>query len=348
MKEINIYDSYLNRLGTIDNFQSLIWTRKYLTSGNFELHAPLTVDNFKILKVENIIGRKDSLEAGVIEGVVYKEEKNALKIICKGRFLSSYLDRRLLKKTYNFNGKVEQAMHNLINKVVAIPLLELASLKNFDEKINFQVTYKNLLNTLVKLAKGSSLGFRIVPNFITKKLLFEVYKGKDRTINQDVNNHVVFSEEYGNLLNTNLIVNTKLIKTFAVVGGEGEREERVIVEVGGGSGLELREIFVDAKSIRRDNLNLVAYQQKLRQKGEEILKKNALIESFDFQILPNANFIYKRDYDLGDIVTISKKSWNIKQNKRITEIQEVYENGGVIINLTLGNTLPEVIDWEDK
>lgn len=40
------------------------------------------------------------------------------------------------------------------------------------------------------------------------------------------------------------------------------------------------------------------------------------------------NFSYKKDYDLGDIVTVRKKAWGIEMDKRITEIQEIYENGG--------------------
>ena len=64
--------------------------------------------------------------------------------------------------------------------------------------------------------------------------------------------------------------------------------------------------------------------------------------------LPEVNFKYKRDYDLGDIVTVNKKAWGIKMEKRITEIQEVYENGGFQIVPTFGNPLPDTVDLSDN
>ena len=71
------------------------------------------------------------------------------------------------------------------------------------------------------------------------------------------------------------------------------------------------------------------------------------VEAFDYQTAAMGNFKYKKDYDPGDIVTIRKEAWGISLNKRITGIEEVYEQGGVIINPTLGEPIPESITWED-
>ena len=47
------YDQNLNRLGVIDVFRSLIWTRKYYECGTFELHAPLNTRNLQLLAENN-------------------------------------------------------------------------------------------------------------------------------------------------------------------------------------------------------------------------------------------------------------------------------------------------------
>ena len=65
--ELRVYDLDLNRKGVIDNFQSLIWTRKYYESGTFEIYAPLTQSNIDLLKQERLVGKDGSIEVGIIE-----------------------------------------------------------------------------------------------------------------------------------------------------------------------------------------------------------------------------------------------------------------------------------------
>ena len=71
-------------------------------------------------------------------------------------------------------------------------------------------------------------------------------------------------------------------------------------------------------------------------------------ESVECETEADKNFKYKTHYDLGDIVTVKKKKWGIVLNQRITELQEVYEYGGMYVVPTMGDALPEKIDWSDK
>ena len=72
------------------------------------------------------------------------------------------------------------------------------------------------------------------------------------------------------------------------------------------------------------------------------------MECLEATTLPFVNFAYKTDYDLGDIVTVNKKAWSLEMDKRITEIQEIYENGGFSIVPTFGSPLPESVDLSDN
>ena len=65
--EVRIYDRDLNFKGVIENHTSLIWTRKYYEPGNFEIHAPITKKNLRLLTKGNILSTRGSSEAGVIE-----------------------------------------------------------------------------------------------------------------------------------------------------------------------------------------------------------------------------------------------------------------------------------------
>lgn len=262
--------------------------------------------------------------------------------------MSSYLNRRLIKSTFSFYGKTEVAMRELIKYISPIPLVELGELNNFDEKITFQATMKELLTIISNLSKASGIGFRLVPDIARRKILFETYKGVDRSFGQKVNSRVIFSKNYNNLNQITYTWNNQLEKTFAIVGGEGEGPQRVYVEIGGGEGLDLKEVFVDAKDIRSDEFaSKDEYLNALKQRGYDSLIKKQISESFEYDTLPNGNFKYKVDYDLGDIVTIKKSEWGINNNVRITEIEEIYENGGMTVVPTLGNALPDTVDWSD-
>lgn len=345
--EIRVYDSNLDLQGIIENQTSLIWTRKYYEPGEFELYIPITEENKRLVKIDNIVYKTGSIEAGVIEYVIMEESSNAAQITVKGRFLSSYLDRRLIKGTYIFNGLVESAMRNLIDNCVPIPKLSLGETQGFDDLVDFQVTYKGLLNTLEKLGKGANIGFRIRPDFNNKTLTFELYKGIDRTSSQGANSRVIFSDAYENLNDSKYTVNTQTEKTIVYVGGEGKGDERIVVSVGSGTGLNLKEMFYNASSERQESLTLEQYEDVLRNRGKEILADNSLIQSFESSTDANVNFTYKVNYDLGDIVTVKKKAWGITQDFRITELQEVYEYGGMKVVPTFGNPLPDYIEWED-
>lgn len=345
--EITVYDRYLNRKGTIENHTSLQWRRKLYECGTFELHVPATAQNLKLLVPGNIITQGDKKEAAVIRGQTNEESTLVNEIVRTGYFLPIYFTDRLTGPLFNFSGKVEDAMRNMINRAEAIPLLEVSDPVGYTETVEFQATYKNVLTYLEKLAKGAEIGYRVVPDFRNKKMVFETFKGIDRTTAQGKQPRVIFSESYNNLNQAKYTYNDELYKTKVVVGGSGEGTNRIYVTVGGGTGFDLREVFLDAKDINQEELTEVEYKAALAARGQEYLAENGISESFECEAEADVNFTYKVNYDLGDIVTVKKKSWSMAKNLRITELCEVYEYGGMYVVPTLGDALPETIKWDD-
>lgn len=343
---IRVYSPGLRFLGAVENHTSLIWTRRYYEPGDFELHAPVTPKNMKLLRPGNIIAKRGDNEAAVIEDREDEESDIKNEVTRGGRFLSSYLDYRLCgKSTINFSGRVEMAMHQLIACADPIPLLHLGAINGFNEQVEFQVTMKNLCTYITKLAKSSALGYRVRPDFKNKKLIFEAYKGIDRTLSQGVNNRVIFSEAYENLNNAIYKYNNQSLRTKAYIGGEGKGAKRIYEIIGGGTGLALREVFIDAKHISSEGLTEAQYRAVLRQYGYEKMAEMIVAESMEAETEAEINFTYRKDYDLGDIATVDKRSWGVKMNKRITELQEIHQFGSMFVVPTFGEPLPEKIDW---
>lgn len=86
------------------------------------------------------------------------------------------------------------------------------------------------------------------------------------------------------------------------------------------------------------------YAAVLRQRGIEALAGYPESESFEADGENVENFAYRQDWDLGDIVTVQYTRLGITTNQRITEVEEVYENGTETVTPTFGTPLPETLD----
>lgn len=338
---VKAYTASLQLAGVIDNYTSLLWTRKYFAPGSFELVVPMSEFHRTILALGNIVCHDSAAEAGVIESVTYDESPTSNTIKASGRFLSSYMDRRLVQGVYSFSGLTETAMRTLVNNATAIPLLQQGTTQGFADTVDFQVTYKNLLETEEKLGRGAGIGFRFTPDFTNKTLTFDLYKGTDHSVNQTANARVIFSEEYDNINDSTYSVNDQLYKSVAYVQGTS------VEVVGSASGLARREVYVDATDIDDTQMTAEEYTAALQERGNIALDEAYIAESFESETVPDGNFAYRTDFDLGDIVTVRKEDWGISVDLRITEIQEIYENGEIRISPTFGNPLPETITWEE-
>ena len=87
------------------------------------------------------------------------------------------------------------------------------------------------------------------------------------------------------------------------------------------------------------------YSDLLTQRGIEKLTDAAKPESFSADAVSTENFQYLTDWDLGDIVSFEK--WGVLLNQRITEVEEIYENGVATVTPVCGNPLPDTLNLGD-
>lgn len=340
--EVRIFNPALELQGFLDEFSSLIWIRRYQMPGEFELRTPYAAESKRLLAPGNIVQKFDGLptvDAGIIENLVMTTDE----IVVKGRFLESYLDRRLIKETTYYTGNAEDSMRSIISNMVPIPLLELGADKGLTETLKFQATYKPVLDIIQKACRSTTLGFRIRPDFEARKMYFEVYKGEDRTSASGAK--VIFSEKYDNLMDEQYTYDSINYKTKCFVS-QLINEVRVAYSVGGGSGLDLREMHLQT-SVDTNGKTSAEIQDAMETQGHRALDGKIISESFTFSTDAESPFIYRTEYDVGDQVYINHIAWDINLDLRITEIEEDYEGGGREIVLTCGSPLPEIMNFEE-
>ena len=347
--ELHLYNPGIDLQGTIDGFASIRWRRRFFEPGEFELHCPATQDNLILLQEENIIHRVERQEAGIIEGVNIKSTDSGDEITATGRMGSSMLEQRIITPTISFSGTIEAAMRKIVsdNAITARPIagLLLGTLGGFTPTCNFQVTWKTVLAALEALGKAGTLGFKVRLDVPNKKWVFEVYNGIDRSVTQTARPYVLFSDDFNNIGDSTYTFNTTGYKNFAYVGGEGDGSARTVITVDRTYGAPRRELWVDAKDIQKGSLSDADYQAQLAQRGIEKLAEAVNNEAFEAAAVATENFAYMTDWDLGDIVSFEK--WGILLNQRITEVEEVYENGITTITPVCGTPLPETLDLGD-
>lgn len=354
--ELKVLNSELELLDVIDNFTSLTWVRKYQKSGEFELHCPVTSRAIDLLQKGNVIYKGHNEAAYVVRRSLELNTKGEEYLRVKGKFLTNYLNRRINWGRLIKDGTVESIMRELVDKNCinptdinrVIPLLALGELNGVGDKISYQNSYGNVLDCLESLSKSSDCGFEVEVDIKHRVLYFNVYRGRDLTINQSINPPCVFSRKNENILSQFYIESNENYRNVALIGGAGEDENRKLTYIGNCKALDRYELFVDAREISdteymdgaQKEIAWSVYEPMLLQKGNEKLSENKEILTFNSNINVNSNLIYRQDFDLGDKVTCYDNKWKVTIDTTITEIEEVYEGNKFSVNVVFGDDVP--------
>ena len=209
-----------------------------------------------------------------------------------------------------------------------------------------QVTYKNLLEYTDGVLQEYSCGAKMWLDRDLLKFRYKIYKGVDRSRDSTTHEPIIFSTEFDNLISMNYTTDNAASKNTALIGGEGEGTERKCAFVNAwNKGLDRRETFVDASSIsstykegeEEKTYEMDVYRKMLEAQGRQTIAESQKIETFDGEIdLTNSNYVYRVDYDLGDVVTVEDKDLGRYINARIVTVTEVQDDDGYKIDIEYG------------
>ena len=189
---------------------------------------------------------------------------------------------------------------------------------------------ENLQEYAEKVLEKNGLGLSSVFNEYTKKIEIAFINGKNRTAKQKENKQIVFSRELDNLLSYSITESMQGKYNIALcVGKNGDTEYSATV--GSGQGLERREKYIETSDL--DTFSEASYTQSLAEKGElELQGLSIAIES----VIDSEFYKYRKDYNLGDIVTIVISDMKMQYDVRILEVCETWDISGYRLTLVLG------------
>lgn len=326
--EVYPLDSLLRRTAVVDVFESLIWTERFYTAGDFELDIHSTPATRSLLSAGTQLAINSSMYVMTVESVednTDKTGKSTLKL--KGRSLEgTVLSDRVVRNTmgslvadpsWTITAPPKDAMNTMFDHICrdaalssgdAIPFLQPGSIMPADtiiapvDPITLVQNPDSLYNALVNVGQNYNLGFRLLRNFDQSQLYFDVYSGSDRTTSQTDLPPVVFSPELDNLQNTTQLTITTGAKNVAYVfSNQGSLVVYALGVDATISGFDRKVLMVNAGDLPGTPTSdqITSY---LTQMGREALATNTAVSAFDGEIDQNSQYQYGTHYNLGDLV----------------------------------------------
>lgn len=350
--DIFILDSLYRRNQVVDRFQSLIWTERFSSVGDFELQTFSTYSNRALFTEGTNLAINESKRVMQVETVldgVDDEGREILKIT--GPSLENVLSNRLAlaamgdtttypKWTLTGTPKAiaTQMFHDIcvtgiLDPTDVIPLInEGNNLFPTDtvaappDSITYDVDPKTLYEAEKDLCDQYLMGFRLCRNSDLGQLWFDIYMGSDRTSHQTVYPAVIFSPGLDNLKNTSELRSISPLKNTAYVISPVGSE--IVYGVGVDptvTGFERRVLLVNATDIT--DTDPVAASAAMIQRGYQELAKNRQLSAFDGEVSQTSSYVYGTDYNLGDLVEMQNVD-GVSNSMQVTEQIIVSDENG--------------------
>lgn len=389
---VYLLDSSYETIGVIDEYYSLIWTVRFRGAGEAQLVLPATRDYMNTLQIGMYLmipSDKDSLmRIDTIQISDSFEEGAKLTITAYG--LEYILSQRVAKRI-NAAIKANPALivkgllnDNAINADVSarnFPGLKFGAFVEDVPEAKFLTYYidgENVYELVNSFCDHADIGWRIKPDYDSKGMIFETYRGKDRSYNQTDNPWVVFSPSYDNLISSNFIKNESAKYNVVMYKGpdayysDGQKlrdEVRGFVNMGRlplsrvlfvPRGLARREIFYedntswnDPDSSSGDLYSQSAMEDMVKGNAKKALTDSIEKDAFEGEVDTLRQFTYGVDFEIGDICQMST-DYGIDALIRVEEVVQSKDNEGykltptfVILNFEAGEQIirpPELLE----
>ena len=250
-----------------------------------------------------IVAKDGDDEAGFIEDVVMGDS-----IEIRGAFISKMLAFRVVDFTSDTPVPLQATVNNLVTANFIntshdriIPGLRIANYSIAPQSVVARIEN----GTVEQWLEGLDIGFKVA--FLPEQQAFEfsLYDGRQ--------SQAEFCENFRNITDQQYFNKTARSRNVVLVEGQpidSGMEDAVpirnIITIGNAQGLSRREAYVRSGRFPQHEF------------GQQFLQQNQPTISLDVKIIdPIEPFVYRQDYDIGDIVTIVSETYGVTLNRQI-------------------------------
>ena len=287
--DVYVLDEDFHKIDVIDDYTSLIWSKRYYEVGDFELYCNASEKNRELLQLGRYVMRADDDEIFRIETIEIESSiEEGDFITATGRDLRSILFQRVTLFDWTYGETSPMRLELIVRQVVNnnfihadgytnvngtsdadnltiynnpkrnIPHFKLGTDQGLPTVVaSLEVEMQNIGKWIEDICDNYRWGWRVVydgDNISDDyNLVFDVYKGEDKTA------LVIFSEDYENLLESKYKEDRSEYRNTYIMYDD---DSNVTMTFGTKSGLDRYETTPDdtndinnvAKKIRWDNL----------------------------------------------------------------------------------------------
>jgi hypothetical protein len=336
----------------INYLTKTMWVERYAAPGEFKFESQLSNGLKEFLPIGTLVSHADTLEVMIVENHEIKEsEQEDPAIVATGRSFVSYLENRIVGTTnarspaggnlktpylltadYTWNQIV-----TLINDFIANPtwpndslvgVVASALVSGTGMSVERPVEFGSLLERVLDILKVDDLGIRTVRKNTfgigsSTNTLLQVYKGIDRSAK------IFFSWKSGDLSSVGYLFSNKNDKNSVIVVGQ-----YVVVAVDTGpTKYDRRIMMVDGSDIDGHlgaspaGSDITKIVQDMTTLGQMALAAQNSITISTSDISETSPYQFRRDYDIGDLVTLDGNYGQIGVF-RVTEYAEIEDETG--------------------
>lgn len=390
MTELYFLDRTLSvQCGPIDRYVSLVWREQYGACGSYTLVLPMERALFAAVLGAEYLQVHGRGGLGRVEKVTYSGGDNGGTMTVSGRMAESLLSDRIIPRRTVVSGSLCRAAEAVVTANAgdgagarAIPCLTVRAsdaLVGEDGSplmLEDHVSGRPLDEWLYEVLGAVGASYRIVPDFDAGALVFEIYRGLDRTQAQTENAFAVFSASFSSAGEFQFVSDSGDHRNFAYIAGEGEGDDRVEVT------LDLRtdpdeprrELYIDARDLRSDDgetpLTAEEYRQLLLSRGRQRLSTHAHVltlggsaaayveddstaaqhrtaPAWGESAVPiggsyTSSMICGVHYALGDLCDIASEALGAVWSERVTAVTYIYEGSHVRVEPQFGAAYPDL------
>lgn len=362
MEPYTLGRSFLKR-DIIDGFSSIIWTERYYGDSEVELVVPPTSEMIQKLPVGTFLGLSGSEEIMILETM--NIEKDKLKLT--GISLLKWLNNRFIRVSalhedkywYLSGGPPGWVLWAIVYYMcvvgspylngtidigvtdperLAIPGLGLRDYDASGANISVGVPFGPVYDAMKEIATTYEVGMQITLDAVTDTsftLGFRSYRGLDHTSEQTINPVIRFSPQMDSLTGIKELQSIAALKTlvytFAPANPDGLATTPGVGSLPGPeyTGFDLRALMVFAEDVTTDMVGGSAGNllNILNSRAQDALNNNRFIIAVDGEIVPDTQFKYGVNYNLGDVIEVQGNS-GIVQTARVTEYIRSQDEGG--------------------
>ena len=381
---ITILDDTMCIVGILRKYEYSQYEFKAREIGKFTINAMLDKENLYLMdKTKNYYVLLDDDVFGIIESVKRESDSETSKVFTiKGSLALKLLEYRVIEGQVTFKGKSykyieELVKQNLImsddsnrNIALAVEFEDEERLKQICSTVDKQVTGGSLWDEISEIVEADKLRIILKPNIVVIDTehpqnidgwTLIIGAGEDRTRHRANNavSTVMFSQSLSNIASTDYIVDRSKLRNTVYIAGEGEGTDRKWYNIdvnsditfGERKGWNRKELWVDARDIQseQDNKKLTdaEYEELMKQRADEKAKDNDLSEEYKATVTDiTKQYTYKKDYHIGDFVTIADEELRMEIDAQITNVIVTRQDDREIIDLefTYGSRIKDVIE----